>query len=194
MECADKRTVIMRKLFILLLLTAGIELHASTHAELRVGPHFPSSRLWKGIYGDVAPNVQFQISRTWCKPLEMWANADWVTKSGRSIGLKDPTQVNLLNISAGLNVLFPVYRKNIFYVGAGPAWGNIWLHNQSSLSGSEHVYRSVFGGVVKSGLYIPCGCRCYFDIYVDYLYEVIQFQTPVDLGGVKTGIGFGIRI
>lgn len=184
----------MKKVFALLLLTLGVSLHASTHLEVRVGPYFPSSRLWKGIYGDVAPDFQFQISNTLCKPLEVWGNVDWVTKNGRSLCFRDPTNVDVVNFSAGLNLLFPCYCNSIFYIGAGPSWGNIWLHNNSRFTGQEHVYRSVFGGVVKGGIYIPIGCRFYVDLYVDYLYEVIQFQSPVDLGGVKTGVGIGIRI
>lgn len=58
----------------------------------------------------------------------------------------------------------------------------------------ETLSKWVAGGVLKSGMYVWINQCAFVDLFVDYLYQPVHFETHVDIGGVKVGAGLGVEI
>ncbi|MBA3956852.1 MAG: hypothetical protein H0X51_00445 [Parachlamydiaceae bacterium] len=133
-----------------------------------------------------------EASTKWCDCYETWVNFDWFTKHGRSEGLKDPTRVSAANISLGIRLPYHFCDQVTGYVGIGPSLGRIWVKNDSYCS-HEKVSKLVIGGVLKSGILYFINDCIFIDLFADYLYQPVHFETHVDIGGFKTGAGLGIK-
>jgi outer membrane protein len=168
-----------------------LQADAPCKVEFRAAAFFPSSSLFRKIYGKVEADYQLQGSTKVCKYLDVWANLDWLPKSGHSVGYHDHTKINLVNGSVGLNAVYPVNTWCSLYVGAGPSVGGIWLKNKYHHDGTKMVRKCVVGGLFKSGVYFGITSHLFFDVFVDYLYEPVHFHNHVNVGGVKAGAGFG---
>lgn len=78
-------------------------------------------------------------------------------------------------------------------MGAGPSFGRIWLKNKPHYREDERTTKTVFGGVVKSGIYYTITDCLFLDLFVDYLYQPVHFDKHVNIGGVKIGAGIGVK-
>lgn len=161
-----------------------------TRLEFRSAAFFPSSKLFREIYGNAGVNFQIEAATELCNFVELWSNLDWFSKKGHSVGFHDPTRVKISNYSLGFNFVYPINCRFALYVGAGPSIGTIWLKNRLH-HGKEKTSKTVIGGVFKAGLYLTID-NFFIDLFIDYLYQQSHFHTHVDIGGVKTGAGIGI--
>lgn len=177
-------------LFSLILLISHCPLMSmETTVELRAAAFFPSSDRFRDIYGKVIGDIQIEASTQWPGCLESWVNLDFLSKHGKSIGGEDPTKVNIANVSFGINMPYQ-FCEYTFYIGIGPSFSRIWLKNQSC--SEEKVSKLAYGGVLKSGVcYFLTEC-IFLDVFVDYLYQPVHFETKVDIGGFKIGAGLGV--
>lgn len=77
------------------------------------------------------------------------------------------------------------------YLGIGPTLGKIWIKNHSRCC-HDHALKYAVGGIIKTGVNY-CINDCFvFDVFVDYLYEPVNFHKSVDIGGLKAGAGVGV--
>lgn len=160
--------------------------------ELRTAAFFPSSGLFRGIYGKVGTCYQAEGSAKWKNCWDLWSNIDWFTKHGESLGFRQPTRINILNFSLGIKYVYPFSRKCNAYIGLGPNLSVLWLKN-NFLGHREKVSKRALGGIVKLGIQYFI-TDCYFlDLFVDYLYQPMHFKNHVNVGGFKTGIGLGTQ-
>lgn len=160
--------------------------------EVRSAAFFHSSKLFRHIYGTVGADYQIQASTKFSNCLETWSNLDWFSKRGRSVGFKDPTRVRIFNWSLGINYLYDLNCWHTLYVGVGPSLAKVWIKDKSCHEDDKDS-KTVLGGVVKCGIY-TCITDCAFlDLFVDYLYQPAHLHNHVDMGGVKTGIGIGVK-
>ncbi len=158
--------------------------------EIRSAGFFPTSGKFQKIYGKVSACYEFQATLE-SENFEGWVNVDWLTKKGRSIGLCDPTCVSIANTSFGINYLLHCTQRVTPYLGIGPSISYIWLHNNSCCS--ERVSQLAYGVAVKSGFNF-CVCKGLFlDLFVDYVYQPVNFQTKSNIGGFKLGLGLGYK-
>lgn len=160
--------------------------------QIRTDAFFHSSNRFREIYGNVNPSYQLEVSRKIKNAFETWVNFDWFSKHGSSIGFSDPTKASIANISFGIKFPYLINQYFKVYTGFGPSFSKIWLNNRSQCS-HEKLSKSAFGIVLKFGSCYFITRRIFLDLFVDYLYQPVQFDTDVDIGGVKTGIGLGFK-
>ena len=176
--------------FLLVFLTSILSADAGINIELRSTAFFHTSKRFREIYGDVSASYQIEGSTRLCNCYEGWVNFDWFTKSGRSVGFRDPTRVNIANVSLGLKYPFQITEKLELYAGIGPSFSRIWLKNRGQFF-RERTSRFAVGVLVKSGLIYNLPCNFFLDLFEDHLYQPDNFHKNVDIGGFKLGGGIG---
>lgn len=159
--------------------------------EIRSSAFFHSSNLFREIYGNPGVNYQLEASTNLYDYFVGWANFDWFSKHGKSVGFNDSTRVNIANFSLGIKFPYELSEQFTAYIGIGPSFGRIRLKNQSQCN-PETVSKFAMGGVVKTGVYYFITENMFIDVFVDYLYQPVKFESHVDIGGFKTGTGIGI--
>lgn len=160
--------------------------------EVRSAAFFHSSHRFSEIYGHVSGSYQLEASLKFNDCFDAWVNFDWFSKHGRSEGLRDPTKVTIANISLGIKFPYQICEEWTAYVGVGPSLSRIWLRNRSRFD-RETVSKLAVGAVLKSGVYYFINRCLFIDLFVDYLYQPVHFKTNVDIGGLKTGAGVGLK-
>ena len=160
--------------------------------EIRSAAFFHSSKRFKEIYGNVGASYQLEASTKLYNCLDGWANFDWFSKHGKSKGFNDPTRVSIANISCGVKFPYQFSEQFTAYIGIGPSLSKIWLKNEPQC-GHESTSKLAIGGVLKAGVYYFINRQIFIDVFVDYLYQPVHFETHVDIGGIKTGIGVGTK-
>ena len=153
---------------------------------------FHSSKRFREIYGNVGACYQLEASTKLNNCFDAWANFDWFSKQGRSDGFNDPTRVSIANVSLGIRFPYQFCEQFTTYIGIGPSFSKIMLKNKSQCC-HENVSKLAIGGVLKTGFYYFINRHIFIDVFVDYLYQPVNFETHVDMGGIKTGIGVGVK-
>ena len=122
----------------------------------------------------------------------MWGNLDLFSKPGRSVGLGNSTKINIANTSVGIKLPFQYSEEISPYIGIGVSFSRVWLKN-NSFCGEEKASKFAVGGVLKTGIYYFLTESVFLDVFIDYLYQPVHFETDVDVGGLKTGMGIGVK-
>lgn len=160
--------------------------------EVRAADFYHSSKLMREIYGDNGVSYQVEASSQLREHLMGWVNFAWFSDQGKSLGFEDPTHVRIPNLSIGIKFPYQVSPSLIPYVGIGPSLGRISLKNQSQCS-PERISKLAIGGILKIGSYFNINEHVFINIFADYLYQPVHFETTVDLGGIQAGGGLGVR-
>ena len=163
-----------------------------SNIEVRAAGFYHSSELMREIYGNTGISYQVEASTQFLEKLMGWANFSWFSDNGKSIGFGDETKVQIPNFSIGIKFPYQLSPSIIPYVGIGPSLGRISLKNKGECC-DESVSKYAIGGIVKAGSYFQMNKRLYINIFADYLYQPVHFETTVDLGGVQFGGGVGIK-
>jgi hypothetical protein len=179
-------------LYTLCSLFFGTELFALLEStlEVRVGAFFPSSKLYREIYGDILADYQIEGVCRVRGPFSVFGNVDFISTDGNSICKGNKTSLGNLNVSSGLEYEYSLFYKLTLFVGIGPNLSWIWLNNHSPC-GHERIVKCGFGGVAKSSVRYWFQNHLFFDFFVDYLYQPIHFQKTQNIGGFKAGLGLG---
>lgn len=188
-------TKIDLKGFFLLLLIMNIHPLCAgfqSSVEIRSTAFFHSSERFREIYGKVGVSYQLEASTKLYDYLDGWVNLDRFSRDGKSEGFNNPTKVRITNISLGVKLPYQFGEKVIAYIGLGPSLSKIWLKNESQCC-HENASKWALGGVLKTGVYYFISERVYIDLFVDYLYQPVHFETHVNIGGFKTGAGAGFK-
>jgi hypothetical protein len=188
-------TKISLKLFFILLFLTNINpllAEFQSSVEIRSAAFFHSSERFREIYGNPGTSYQFEASTKLYDCLDGWTNFDWFSKHGKSDGFNDPTRVSIANISLGIKFPYQFSEKFTAYIGIGPSLSRIWLKNKSQFS-HETVSKLAIGGILKTGIYYFINRHVFIDVFADYLYQPVNFETHVDIGGFKVGAGMGIK-
>lgn len=201
------RSLIFNLFFVFSLATiqTTYALHLENNLELRAAAFFPSSHLFKEIYGNVGTNYQIEANTrfndyhipSYCLECiiipETFVNFDWYTKKGRSVGFKDPTRISIADVSLGGKLSFDLCHSFSPYAGIGVSLSRIRLKNKSHCT-HEEVSKLAWGGLVKSGIKYEINCDLFLDLFVDYLYQPVHFHKTEDIGGFKIGFGVGTKL
>lgn len=187
-----KKNALMLVLTLLSLNCCPLAAQFDASLEIRSSAFFHVSDRFREIYGNVDPSYQVEASTPIYECMDVWANFDWFSAKGRSEGLRNPTRVSIANI--GVGVKFPYQFCECFtaYAGIGPSLSRIWLKNKSSCV-HERTSKLAFGGLLKTGVYYFITSCVFLDVFVDYLYQPVHFETHVDIGGLKVGGGIGMK-
>jgi|GEM_PF-1095094 len=174
-------------------------------AETRAAAFIPISSRFRDIYGNVGPSLQIEVAKRGpvYKELEAWANLEWIFMDGKPRQSCGTTDIDIINLSAGLKGIWNVHRDWIYvYGGIGPDIGFVCLENKMNcclaccsnctpIEKTRHICNVAPGLWVKTGSQIFIGTFC-FDLFADYLYLPINaYRHTTDVGGFRFGGGIG---
>lgn len=160
--------------------------------EIRSSAFIPSSHYFRELYEDVRPTVAIEASNKFCGCYSAWIDIDFFTESKRQSSCCK-SKIDIYNSSFGINYFIPITCSAEAYVGIGPSFSRVNIKNHTCCR-KEHLSRFVVGGIVKTGVCFYLCDPFYLNVFADYLYQPIHFHRTVDIGGIKAGIGFGIRL
>jgi hypothetical protein len=165
--------------------------------QFRAAGFRPQSDSFQRVYGHWAPAVEFQLERVFCRNWSFWANIDYTWKNGHS-SQHDSTHLSVLPLSVGVKGTYFLTDDFGVYMGLGPTYAWLRIHDHSSHV-IEHVRKSSWGGVAKLGFTWLFACHGLLDLFADYNYQHFHFHdTPslirhnANLSGWRFGGGLGI--
>jgi hypothetical protein len=142
--------------------------------EFKGAGFFPTDNVYRKIYGYggiYGPELTFNIGP---KDWYAFASIQFLHQNGKSLGLDNPTKINLLALGVGLKYLIPFCYGN-FYIGLGFQPVCIKTKDYSPFVIFKHKKWS-FGGIGKSGLLFYLSHDFVFDIFLDYSFIQHQFK------------------
>lgn len=178
-------------------------LPAGASLEVRASYFRPTSKKVRKIYSDGWAVYGVRGSLNFCSNVQAWLGVDWSSNKGRSIGLKDRTQLRLVPITFGMNYLFNLTPCAQFYLGGGACYSILRIKDHSPYV-KEHISKRTWGGIIETGInyYFT---QCFFaDLFVDYLFQRFCFSNShsgyssyverhnVDVSGFRIGGGLGV--
>ena len=186
-----KKSLICSLSLCLIPLTGSLHADRGLSVEGRVSAFFPLSQCFRDAYGDVGACYGIEVSKTFCKSYDAWVDADYFTKERYQDGCCS-SEVDIVNTSIGARYRFGWTPCLTSYVGIGPGLSWLYFKNKSCCDEGSHT-KLVAGLVVKTGIFYQF-YKCYFvDLFVDYSYLPVKFESTIDIGGFKTGLGLGMR-
>lgn len=170
--------------------------HGAT--QLRAGYFHPASSTVRDIYHSGIEG-EIETSATLYRSLDLFANVGVFIKSGHSVGLDDSTRIKIFPLSLGLKYNFCLSRNWEFYLGAAPTYTWVRFHDHSPFV-DQHVHKSAFGVVGKTGFIYSFFKVAFIDFFFDYYYTRISgahssgtTSTSNNIGGFRTGLGLGVK-
>lgn len=165
--------------------------------ELRVADFYPLNGTMRRIYDCGIPFYQVEASYSQSGPVSAWLNAGYLGKRGRSIGEEDRTYLRLVPIGFGLKYSFYLPYCWQGYVGAGPAYSFLTIHDHSDFN--HHIRREALGAMAKLGFTYEFWKCAFLDIFVDYYYTEFKFsgnrncirRNDLDASALIFGAGLG---
>lgn len=147
--------------------------------EFKAAYFLPTNHVFKSIYHGGAiygPEVTFELHG----PLYGFAAIDFFNKKGNSLGLCNPTKVNVINLEAGLKYFIPIEISwlcfdSSVYVGLGILPTRLHTHDYSSFVITNQTKWGC-GGIAKIGAYIAVLEHCIFDLFFNYSFAKINFN------------------
>lgn len=153
-----------------------------------------------------------------CTPCwDVWFNADYYQKRGHSTCLKNKTKVENWAFNFGLRRYFDMCNCLRPYIGLGGGFANVRFHdrifhNPFALNETVFLRRKIdkCGGslLIKSGVKYDISCNFFVDLFLDYGFNWFSGKNKhhgrkhenhgaktrsIDTGGLKTGLGLGVR-
>lgn len=169
-------------------------------AQVRIAAFNPTAHKFRKIYSSWGPDYQIEIGKDLYRDWGLFANAAWYHREGRSIGLRDKTDVTFVPISFGVKYFFCLTTLVRAYVGGGAVYTFLRTTDHSPFV-KKHSRDGTWGGIVKTGLQYTIS-ECFFiDLFADYIIQHFQFhhregveRPSLNGGALKLGIGLGMRI
>ena len=165
---------------------------------------FESSTLRK-IYDH---NVDYQLTGTipcyqgmnfGMRGLNIWWALDYFQTSGRSIGLRQKTNIYIEPITAGLKWICPKWRLRPYF-GAALKYYFAQVHANSSYV-QKHKAVNGPGFVVETGLQMFCTQHLFLDVFAAYSWVHLDSSShrpnviaaSLHLSGINAGGGIGVK-
>ena len=122
--------------------------------------------------------------------IELRAEIGTFKLDGTMLGSDEKLTLSLMPVTAG--VRFQFLNKALRpYLGAGAAFVK---YEEKYPERIGNVADSSSGFYAEGGLYLHAGRRLFFDVNVRYLSaKADALDSKVDLGGIRAGLGFGLR-
>ncbi|HSX26431.1 MAG TPA: hypothetical protein VLE89_05425 [Chlamydiales bacterium] len=168
--------------------------------QFRGGYFYPAAELIQDVYDTGGGDYETEIAAKLHRNLSGWMNFNYFFRKGHTIGFDRGTFIRIFPLSLGLKYKFLVTDVIDFYIGVGPTYTWVRIHDDVS---HRIIWRQAGGIVGKTGfLYYLPHPRLFFDIYFDYYYTHISQITfalrpiikneGVNIGGLRGGAGLGI--
>lgn len=188
------------KIAFLMVSALCITMHArDILVEFKAAYFQPTGCTFKNIYQGGAlygPEVTFQFCEQ--SPWYGFASADFLSKSGHSLGLCTPTKVYIVPLGLGVKYFEPFCYGN-WYVGLGFQPTHLKTVNCSPAVVTTSHWG--FGGIFKIGAYIDLSCNFFADLFFDYSFVTVGCQqtcqevvaVKADISGAIFGVGIGYK-
>jgi len=167
--------------------------HASF--QLRVGYFLPAAEKMREVFHNGGVEPELEVDGRIYHRLRAWGNFNTFTANAASIGLKDPTAIQIYPLSLGLKYQIQFLHALDLYLGIGPTYSFVEIQDHSPYV-QENVSRTSWGVVGKSGLIYRFGPSIFFNFFGDYYYGKISRVSRVgvessalNVGGLRTGLG-----
>lgn len=193
-----------RYVFVPMLLVIPMLYSRDTLLEFKVAGFVPTHQPFKDIYHNAVlfgPEVTFQFAD--CSPWYGFASVDFLHKKGKSIGLCDPTTLNLVALGLGIKYFIPLVCDRVdFYLGLGFQPVYVQTKNNSEFV-VEKLSRWGFGGIAKVGTYVYLPHNLFLDFFIDYSFAKVGCNsnncdaahetifTKANVSGAIFGAGLG---
>ncbi|OHE79062.1 MAG: hypothetical protein A3F67_03765 [Verrucomicrobia bacterium RIFCSPHIGHO2_12_FULL_41_10] len=150
--------------------------------EARFSYFYPSSHLFREIYGNGGINYElFIAARVW-KGLNVWVAADYFDETGRSLGAKQSTHIQIIPSTLGLQYIYPIY---FFRLHGGVGMKYFYAHTTNHSSYVDHeINQNGPGFIAEIG-----GMFCYEHFLVDLFTNYSNKNFPsgsTNKSGVET--------
>lgn len=173
-----------------LLAPLALSADATNTGEFRIAAVFPQGHKFRSIYGDTCVDYQLCGSLALGCHFELWGEIDYLTDSTRKDCYK--TRVQIINPSIGIQYIHSFGCSLDGYIGTGLSVPIVNLKNRSCCS-HGNLTKTACGSLSKLGIRYWWCDRFFLNIFVDYLYADVHYNTHQNVGGVKTGLGIGSR-
>ena len=173
--------------------------------EVRVSYFWPEDSLFRDIYSE---GVDYQITGTipicptvqncLFSGLNFWWAADYFEQSGKSIGLKSRTKIQMEPVTAGLKWVWPSSWLRP-YIGAGFKYYFVQVHTKDPYV-KESIAKNGLGCVAETGLQAFFNDCFVADFFVSYSFKEFGHSsnhhpnvesTWFDVSGINVGGGLG---
>ncbi len=168
---------------------AAVCMHAgSVTVEVKGSFFYPTEQAFKDIYGG-GFMYGGEISLGIWKNLDIWIGGYYFSQYGELSFTGEETSLKIVPLGGGLK-----YRLSTgvlsFYGGAGV---NYFNYQESNVIGDEKA--GAVGFVTKVGVYLEPVNQFVIDFFVEYSYcRMTPADFTINIGGIKAGIGIGVRL
>jgi len=164
--------------------------------ELRSAAFFPINDRVQKIYGHAWPDYQIEVALPLCSCVDLFANGEYFNKKGHlHENCHGHSRLEAINFSTGLTGHHCFCSCWQVYAGLGVLLGEINLKDHTRCHGSSSQDKFAVGGVLKTGIHYFISQNIFVDLFADYQYQPVRFHhRTVDVGGVKIGVGLGVRL
>ena len=168
--------------------------------EVRGSAYRPTEMRVRKIYGEVYPAVGLLLGYAFCDRWRVVGTVDYIKRSGRSEGLRDKTNMELIPISVLLRYSYVQSSWCSMYLGVGPRYFILKTRNSPSVV-DRHVTTEGIGVVGETGILFNIGSCFTIDLFVSYSYGTVSGTSnktniegkSADVGGLQAGLGLGVR-
>ncbi len=168
---------------------ASVWMHAGALTIEAKGSYFyPTEQAFKDIYGG---GLMYggEISLGIWKNLEIWVGGYYFSRYSELTYTGEETYLQIVPLGGGLKYKITTGLLSL-YGGAGV---NYFDYQESNVIGD--VQSGAVGFVAKVGGYLEPVDKFVIDIFVEYSYcKMTPDYYTIDIGGIKAGIGIGVRL
>lgn len=202
------------------------------NAEVRVAYYQPSSKRVRHIYSDGWADYQLELSKSFkgfgellkgcgcdgLKDIELrgWVGVSGFSRKGDSIGFHNDTKLQLIPISFGLKIFYPIFCNTKVFIGGAACYSFLRIHDHSDYV-HQHIRKEDWGGLFQSGITYDFCNWAYASIFFDYYFQRFHFHDEkissfsrssdsyylgrnsrfndrfdLNMNGYKVGVGLGI--
>lgn len=166
--------------------------------QFRAARFFYASRTFRNVYGLSGTNYQVEAGFPITRSFEAWTNVDSSYKNKKRHDYYHfRTQVWIKTISLGLKFVQPLSHFCDLYLGLGAAYGRVTIKNQIHVKNRrawEKKSKNGIGAVFKLGARYSLTETIFVDLFADYLIQRVHYARHVEVGGLKVGIGIGLKM
>ena len=181
----------MRKvlMFLFVVFIAAVYVHAgSVTFEVKGSFFYPAEKAFKDVYGG-GSMYGGEISMGIWNNLDIWIGGSYFSKYGELTFTGEKTFLQIIPLGGGLKYRITKGVLN-FYGGAGVNYFNF---KESNVIGD--VKTGAVGFVTKVGAYLEPVDLFVIDFFVEYSYcRMTPADFTINVGGIKAGIGIGVRL
>lgn len=167
--------------------------------EVKAGYFYFTSSILRSIFNHGGAQFELSLSCPLSNHISLYVAGDYFDKGGHSLGLRNPTHLQIVPLNLGLQFFAPIRSWVNFYLIAGAQYSFVKIKNRGVCADS-HNKTSHLGGFGELGVLFSRK-HIVFDVFACYSYNKMGFHTSrsslethkVQFGGGYAGAAIGCR-